>query len=95
MQDDGKLHFAPDLIVEVLSPGLANQRDREAKLKLYSRRAVLEYWLVDWSICSVEVYRRHNVHLDLFARLVKGDLLESAMLPGFSTQVDDLFIDFS
>src|SRR5207245_2900113 len=35
----GHIHAAPDLIVEVLSPGAHNeQRDREAKLKLYSRR---------------------------------------------------------
>jgi Uma2 family endonuclease len=48
LEDDGKLHAAPDLIVEVLSPGSRNQRrDREAKLKLYSRRGVLEYWIVD------------------------------------------------
>jgi len=45
---DGKLHAAPELIVEVLSPGVANEkRDREAKLKLYSRRGVGEYWIVD------------------------------------------------
>jgi Uma2 family endonuclease len=40
---DGKLHAAPELIVEVISPGLANQqRDRQTKLKLYSRRGVLD-----------------------------------------------------
>src|SRR5205085_1491121 len=45
----GHLHAAPELVVEVLSPGLTNERrDREAKLKLYSRRGVLEYWIVDW-----------------------------------------------
>jgi Uma2 family endonuclease len=40
---DGKLHAAPDLVIEVLSPGSTNERrDREAKLKLYSSRGVLE-----------------------------------------------------
>ena len=33
------------------------RRDREAKLKLYSRRGVLEYWIVDWRTQQVEVYR--------------------------------------
>ena len=38
-----------ELVVEVLSPDGANERrDREVKLKLYSRRGVLEYWIVDW-----------------------------------------------
>ncbi|HWC76441.1 MAG TPA: Uma2 family endonuclease, partial [Blastocatellia bacterium] len=59
VREDGKLHSAPELVVEVLSPGPVNQRrDREAKLKLYSRRDVREYWIVDWTTQSVEVYRR-------------------------------------
>ena len=38
---DGKLHSAPELAVEVLSPGKSNERrDREAKHQLYSRRGV-------------------------------------------------------
>jgi len=91
---DGKLHLAPDLIVEVLSPGAANQRrDREAKLKLYSRRCVLEYWIVDWSAGKVEIYRRKDGELYLFATLVKSEKLESPLLPGFSAQIDDIFAD--
>src|SRR5204863_1423112 len=45
---DRKLHAAPELMVEVLSPGAANERrDREAKLRLYTRQGVEEYWIVD------------------------------------------------
>src|SRR3954447_16471731 len=37
----------PELAIEVLSPGSANERrDREAKLALYSLRGVNEYWIV-------------------------------------------------
>src|SRR5258708_5552024 len=37
----GHLHTAPELVIEVLSPGKTNEfRDRQAKLKLYSRRGV-------------------------------------------------------
>jgi len=94
--DDGKLHSAPDLVVEVLSPGSTNQRrDREAKLKLYSRRGVLEYWIVDWLGQSIEVYRRQNTDLDLFATLIIGDLIESPLLPGCSKQVDAVFAGIS
>src|SRR5439155_27245242 len=49
LRPDGKLHSAPELVVEVLSPGSTNERrDRETKLKLYSRRGVLEYWIANW-----------------------------------------------
>jgi len=94
--DDGKLHSAPDLVVEVLSPGPTNlRRDREAKLKLYSRRGVLEYWIVDWRAQSIEIYRRLNAHLGLFATLTLGDLLESPLLPGFCEQLDGIFSGIS
>ena len=91
---DGKLHSAPDLIIEVLSPGSANRRrDREAKLGLYSRRGVLEYWIVDWQSASIEVYRHQKGQLVKVVTLVKGDLLESQLLPRFSARVGDLFAD--
>ena len=36
LEVDGKLHAAPEIVVEVLSPGSTNeQRDRKAKLKLW------------------------------------------------------------
>jgi Uma2 family endonuclease len=89
---DGKLHSAPELVVEVLSPGAANQRrDREVKLKLYSGRGVLEYWIIDWAARTVEIYRRQNAHLSLFVTLVSGDALESPLLPGFSSGVNGIF----
>jgi Uma2 family endonuclease len=92
VREDGKLHSAPELVVEVLSHGPVNQRrDREAKLKLYSRRDVREYWIVDWTTQSVEVYRRKASHLSLFATVIQADSLESPILPGFSAAVSDLF----
>lgn len=88
----GHLHAAPELVVEVLSPGKANeQRDRQAKLKLYSRREVQEYWIVDWMRKLVEVYRRDAGALKLEATLEAGDLIESPLLPEFSCQVGKLF----
>src|SRR5690606_30289484 len=39
----------PELLIESLSPGSANERrDRETKLGLYSRQGVGECWIVDW-----------------------------------------------
>ena len=89
---DGKLHAAPDLAVEVLSPGTHNERrDRDAKLKLYARRGVLEYWILDWRQRRAEVYRRDQLTLTLAFTLTKQDVLESPLLPGFSLPLAELF----
>ena len=88
---DGKLHSAPELAVEVLSPGKANERrDREAKLKLYSRRGVSEYWILSWQKREINVYRRADGQLRLQATLSESDKLESQLLPGFSCTVASL-----
>jgi len=89
---DGELHSAPELVIEVLSPGLTNrQRDCEAKLKLYSRRGVLEYWIVDWCTQQVEVYRGEELALRLVATLYTTDTLTSPLLLGFACEVATLF----
>ena len=89
---DGQLHAAPALVVEVLSPGVINERrDREFKLRLYSRRGVEEYWVVSWQEHRIEIYRREKAMLKLEKTLYENDLLQSPLLPGFSCQVSEVF----
>ena len=93
---DGKLYAAPELAVEVLSPGPTNERrDRDAKLKLYSRHGVAEYWIVDWRARTITVYRRpdgtHDQPLQMVATLLGSEVLQSPMLPGFSATLDQVF----
>lgn len=88
----GKLYAAPEIVVEILSPGKRNiARDREAKRKLYSRYGVREYWIVDWVARTVEVYRRDGEQLALAATLLAGDTLTSPLLPEFILPLAELF----
>ncbi|HZU07014.1 MAG TPA: Uma2 family endonuclease [Chloroflexota bacterium] len=92
MGEDKHLHGAPELVVEVLSPGPSNERrDRQAKLKQYSVYGVPEYWIVDPRTESVAVYRRQRAQLRLVATLGRDDTLTSPLLPGFSLAVGRLF----
>jgi Uma2 family endonuclease len=92
LSPDGKLHAAPELVVEALSPGVTNERrDRQTKLKLYTQRAVLEYWIVDWQRRQVEVYRREQGLLRLVTTLIAEEELTSPHLPGFRCVVARIF----
>lgn len=92
---DGKLTASPELVIEVLSPGSQNaKRDREAKLKLYSRRGAFEYWIIDWMKKTVEVYRREDAALHLVQTLFANDSLDTPLLEGFKCQVAELFENF-
>jgi Uma2 family endonuclease len=89
---DGKLYAAPELVVEVLSPGATNERrDRDLKLKLYAREGVEEYWLIDWRAHTVEVYRRAGDALERVADLTDADQLTAPLLPGFAVPVSELW----
>ena len=92
LDEYGHLRGAPELVVEVLSPGEENEkRDRLSKLKLYSVQGVREYWIFDRLQQKVEVYRRENGILKLAMTLFKEDNLSSLLLPGFSGSVAALF----
>ncbi|NJO43187.1 MAG: Uma2 family endonuclease [Cyanobacteria bacterium CRU_2_1] len=93
LDEAGHLTIAPELIVEVLSPGIDNERrDRETKLKLYTSRGVQDYWILDWRLKQVEVYRRQAGLLQLVCTLFPGDHLTSPVLPGFTCDVERLFL---
>ena len=90
--EDRKLHSAPELVIEVLSPGVSNQqRDRQAKLKLYGRRGVQEYWIVNGQEQEVDIYRHDGTSLKFWRTLRSDDCIESPLLPGFSCLVNKFF----
>lgn len=92
MDEAEHLTGAPELVVEVLSPGEKNeQRDRQLKLKLYSQQGVQEYWIVDGKLQQVQVYRRDNALLTLVVTLQVGDALTSPLLPEFAYPLNRIF----
>jgi Uma2 family endonuclease len=83
---------APDLVIEILSPGAENERrDRTAKRQLYGKYGVREYWIVIPAKREIEVYFLSGHTLKLNARLTEEDDLTSSLLPGLSCKVESIF----
>jgi Uma2 family endonuclease len=82
----------PDLVIEIVSPGAENQRrDRIAKLQLYAKYGVKEYWIVDFEKRTIEVYQLLGQTLELQSILTEKDEITSSVLPGYSCKVETIF----
>ena len=85
VEQDGYIHSAPELIVEVLSP--ANTRaERSEKLKDYESLGVPEVWVVSPEARTVEVLSLKDGRLSTTALLREG-LLKPAHFPGVAIDV--------
>jgi len=83
---------APDLVVEVLSPG-NNSKEIKIKYDLYEEFGVKEYWMVYPDELSITQYILNSE--GKFATegraLTLGDRITTAILPGFELSLDDVF----
>ena len=80
---------APDLVVEVLSPGSA-RRDRIEKLRWYRQYGVREYWLVDASARRIDVVVLQQPR-SRRRRFTGTTALKSALFPNLGLRVADVF----
>jgi len=83
---------APDLAVEILSPG-TRKTDEVTKRQLYERFGVGEYWVIDPERNTITVHRRVQ---DAFVRVAEltaehADRLTTPLLPGFSVTLAEVF----
>src|SRR5580692_7296921 len=71
----GRFRAAPEIVIEILSPGTSNERrDRHVKLTLYAARGVDEYWIVDPENRNVEIHRRDAAgKLAFVSSVLQGD----------------------
>ncbi len=90
VENDDYIAGAPDLIIEIISPGNI-KRDRVEKKNLYEHFAVKEFWLVDPANRSVEVYLMDGNAYQL-QDLVEGEgKVLSTVIMGFELEVKELF----
>jgi len=86
---NNRFNAAPDIVIEVLSPGAENRRrDLVAKQRLYYKYGVQEYWIIDQEDQSALVYRYARSDELTFK---SSDVLTSELLPDFEVSVSSLF----
>jgi len=87
---DRGVRGAPDLIVEILSPGTA-RRDRVEKAKLYARHGVGHYWLADPEARILEVYELTEGQYRRTANLADDDSFSPSLFPGLTIALSSLW----
>jgi Uma2 family endonuclease len=82
---------APDLVVEILSPGNSKKEVR-LKYELYEEAAVKEYWIIQPAeeIFSVLILNEQGKY-DGARLYTSGDIIESRTIPGLTITVQDIF----
>lgn len=81
------IEAAPDLVVEILSPSSAYY-DLRHKMHVYETSGVREYWVVDPIEKGVEIYQNINGEFKLFNKALSSGLIRSALLEGFTVELE-------
>lgn len=81
---------APDLVVEVLSPGTAKY-DRSKKYHAYARAGVREYWIADPLARSVEVLTLEGGEYRPVGVFSGEQMVRSRVVPDFPVAVKEFF----
>ncbi len=87
--DEGILG-APDLVIEIISPSSVRY-DRIDKKELYEQFGIKEYWIVDPSYNSVEIYALQDNRYKLFSFGAENEKVKSSVLKNIELEVSSIF----
>ena len=81
---------APDLVIEILSPGNSN-KEMKYKFDLYEEAGVLEYWIVNPADKTVFIYvLKENEFIGMHP-LIEEDSIQSKLFPELDFQLESIF----
>ena len=89
IRSDG-IHGAPDLVIEVLSPG-TERIDRTLKSERYEMFDVSEYWQANPIAKTILVLRARDGAFERVGLFTEGMTLETPLLPGLRVDVSEVF----
>ena len=84
------VHSAPDLVIEMLSPG-TEQRDLTIKRERYEMLDVKEYWLANPVAKTISVLRLRDGAFEHIGVFTEGMTLETPLLPGLQIDISAVF----
>lgn len=90
--DDKGCIGAPDLVVEILSPG-NNKKELLYKYQVYQEFGVKEYWVVSQSDQTILIYTLIDGSYQPSKIYTLTEVVTSSVLQGFSLNLDDVFTD--
>ncbi|MBX2929772.1 MAG: Uma2 family endonuclease [Saprospiraceae bacterium] len=84
---------APDLIIEILSPG-NSRTEMKDKFELYQEAGVLEYWVVSPIEKTIQVWKlnEQGIYIGLQPK-VEGDIATTPIIPNLEVDVTEVFMD--
>jgi Uma2 family endonuclease len=83
---------APDLIIEILSPG-NNKKDLRYKYEVYEESGVKEYWIIHPDEQTLLIYTLNEGGYVPSKLFIPGDVVKSQCISGFSLDLEDVFRD--
>ena len=81
---------APDLIVEILSPG-NTKKEMDLKFDIYEENGVREYWMVNLADNTVLRYILENERFIGLKPVTDDDIVESHVFPNLKFNAKDIF----
>ncbi len=88
--DDKGCIGAPDIVVEILSPG-NNTKELKNKYEVYEEAGVKEYWIVSPQDETFVLYTLADGRYMASRIMVAGDIVKSSVLNGFVLNLEQLF----
>ena len=88
--DDKGCIGAPDLIIEILSPG-NSKKEMGVKFDLYEENAVKEYWIVNPSENSIFIYTLQNKKFIGLKPCIEGGVIKSPLFPELNFEINKIF----
>ncbi|MBS9773650.1 MAG: Uma2 family endonuclease [Tenacibaculum sp.] len=87
--DDKGCIGAPDLVIEILSPG-NSKKEMKNKFELYEEAGVKEYWVVHPLDENILVYTLNN-GMYVTSKPIIDDFIPSKLFPNFKIHTNDIF----